>query len=271
MMSKAANVLLIFLLPSFLGYPAALNVDPRAKRSPQPEETTAEIWPALPPAAVASPQVHWLMIQARTEGARPLEGEFLTKELQRQLRRVGCYGGDINGVWTQSTRRAMQTFTNRVNATLPLDRPDHVFLAMLQGNPDKLCNKPCPLGENLAADGRCVPGTIAGASIKTTAPSHAKPAPLVTRWIATEAATSDDDTPMASKTSRAPLTAAPVRPSPAPKRETAAKQLAQRPRVATDSRERPRTSQRSDREQSRTSQHTEFVRTFFQRLDGSGR
>jgi hypothetical protein len=55
---------------------------------------------------------------------------------------------------------------------------------------------------------------------------------------------------------------APAKPPPPPKMVAAPppKQVPQRLKV-----------QRTEREQSRTAQHSEFVRTFFQRLDGSGR
>jgi hypothetical protein len=33
--------------------------------------------------------------------------DTIGRQLQEELRRVGCYGGELNGVWTTSTRRAM--------------------------------------------------------------------------------------------------------------------------------------------------------------------
>jgi hypothetical protein len=81
----------------------------------------------------------------------------LARDLQRELRRVGCYEGEVNGVWTTSTRRAMKSFTDRVNATLPLEEPDHVLLALVRNYPDNTCGKPCPAGQGLSDAGRCVP------------------------------------------------------------------------------------------------------------------
>jgi peptidoglycan hydrolase-like protein with peptidoglycan-binding domain len=238
-----------------------LNVDRRVKTSLEVVENsaTAEIWPAPPATAtVVSLQPRWLMVQTQPVPGRPLDGGFLTKELQRELGRVGCYGGEINGVWTQSTRRAIQTFINRVNATLPTERPDHILLAILQSYPDKTCKKPCASDETSAPDGRCVPGAIAGLATKT---ADAKSVPLVTRWSATETAAADDDAASVYKPPRARLTA-PLKPPPAPRIVTAPlppKHTAP-PRVATGT-----------REQSRPTQHSEFVRTLFQRLDNSMR
>lgn len=254
MMSKAAGILLVLMVPGCLGYPATLNVDPTEKKSPRlVESATLDIWPSRP-TTVVSPQPRWLVIQAPSTNPLPQAGALLTKELQRQLRRVGCYNGEIDGVWTQSTRRAMQTFTNRVNATLPVERPDHVLLAILQSQSDRICNKPCSLGENLAPDGRCAPGAIAAYSIKTAAIS--KSPSLIANWTAKKTATLEDDIPPAAV------------PSP--------KAPSQRSVVATTNRERllqhserndARVSQRADREPSR--RQSEFTRMVFQRFDSS--
>jgi hypothetical protein len=127
-----------------------------------------------------------------TPGDRP----SLARELQRELRRVGCYDGELNGSWTVATRKAMKAFTNRVNATLPTDGPDYILLALLRGHPDRACGIACPAGQGLAdADGRCLPNAIlAGATQKvrqrsTSLPAADQPAvPVITGWSTTTAA-----------------------------------------------------------------------------------
>jgi hypothetical protein len=258
MMSKAAGILLVMMVPGCLGYPATLNVDPREKKSPRSvESATLDIWPS-PPTTVVSPQPRWLVIQAPSTNPLRQAGALLTKELQRQLGRVGCYSGEIDGVWTQSTRRAMQTFINRVNATLPVERPNHVLLAILQSGPDRICNKPCPLGENLAPDGRCAPGAIAGFSIKTAAVS--KSPSLIANWTAIETAALEDDIPPpARKTLVVPSPKAP------PQRSVVA--TTNRDRLLQHSVNDARGSQRAARESSR--RQSEFTRMVFQRFDNS--
>jgi len=86
--------------------------------------------------------------------ATPTDHEGLARELQRELRRAGCYEGAINGVWTPATRSAMQRFTERVNATLPLDKPDVVLLALVQNEANVSCS-PCPEGQRSESDRRC--------------------------------------------------------------------------------------------------------------------
>ena len=82
----------------------------------------------------------------------PRGRDAIERQLQKELRRVGCYSGELNGVWTTSTRRAMQAFTDRVNAVLPIDQPDGILLALVQGHPGKVCGAPCPVGQGLSRD-----------------------------------------------------------------------------------------------------------------------
>jgi peptidoglycan hydrolase-like protein with peptidoglycan-binding domain len=78
--------------------------------------------------------------------APPMRGGqgSLAEDLQRELARVGCYDGQINGVWTAATRQAMKAFLDRVNATLPIHQPDGVLLALVQSQRIKTCGASCP-------------------------------------------------------------------------------------------------------------------------------
>jgi hypothetical protein len=84
----------------------------------------------------------------------------ITLELQRELARVGCYDGEINGAWTASTRQSVKIFMERVNATLPTNQPDPVLLALVQGHSGNVCGASCPPGQALASDGRCMPTAL---------------------------------------------------------------------------------------------------------------
>jgi hypothetical protein len=74
----------------------------------------------------------------------PADKAALTRQLQRELKRVGCYAGDINGVWTTSSRVAMKAFVDQVNASLPIHSPDPVLLSLVRGHPDGTCVATCP-------------------------------------------------------------------------------------------------------------------------------
>ena len=127
--------------------------------------------------------------------AIPRDRDTLARELQKELKRVGCYEGELNGVWTPLTRRAMKAFTDRVNATLPVEEPDAILFAMVQGHQDKVCGKPCPSSQGLSEDGRCLPNAILAKAARKGLPPAAvaqlpksnpapadKPAPAITGW-----------------------------------------------------------------------------------------
>src|SRR5581483_10532362 len=131
------------------------------------------------------------------------KGEALTRELQKELRRVGCYDGEINGAWTPSTRRAMKAFTDRLNASLPVDAPDPVLYALVQGQRAEVCGKACPTGQASSEDGRCLPAAIiarAGrspASAGEATPARATPAPAIVGWSTTTTAAAPAPVPAA--------------------------------------------------------------------------
>ncbi len=84
----------------------------------------------------------------------------LARDLQVELKRVGCYGGEITGNWNAATRRAMAAFMDRANATLPIGEPDYILLALVQNHSDIACSAACPAGQVSAEDGRCVPRAV---------------------------------------------------------------------------------------------------------------
>jgi hypothetical protein len=90
----------------------------------------------------------------------PDDHAALARELQRELKRVGCYHGEISGVWTTSSRLAMRTFIERVNAALPIDKPDPVLLSLVQGHSERACGVGCP-GQTAQGSGACVRSAVA--------------------------------------------------------------------------------------------------------------
>jgi hypothetical protein len=84
----------------------------------------------------------------------------LVRSLQTEMRRVGCYEGELSGQWTPGTKRAMGAFVARLNASLPVEEPDYILLALARSQPASVCGKGCPADQGLADDGRCVPKAI---------------------------------------------------------------------------------------------------------------
>ncbi len=100
----------------------------------------------------------------------------ITRAVQTELKRAGCYSGPVNGVWTASTRAAMGEFTARVNAQLPVDRADPVLLALLETHNKISCTAEC----NAGTDGGkgCVPrgAPLPRSKSEVAAVEEAKPA-----------------------------------------------------------------------------------------------
>src|SRR5262249_2474405 len=91
-----------------------------------------------------------------------------------ELARVGCYDGEINGVWTPTTRQALKAFLDRLNAILPTSAPDPVQLAMLATARGRVCGVACPAGETLEG-GRCIPSVVLAGRKPAAAPSLGAP------------------------------------------------------------------------------------------------
>ena len=101
--------------------PVVVTVPARATAAPPPQAA-----PRQPPPGTASPR----------------DPASLARQLQSELRRVGCYDGELSGVWTPRTRMAMKAFTDRVNASLPVDKPDQILLALVQSHQGVACVPP---------------------------------------------------------------------------------------------------------------------------------
>lgn len=171
-MARASGLLLILSAAGIAAYamPWRWGETPAAKPEPR--------------AAAAAPQrpepVSWRPVGQQPETLPPrLDRASLARELQRELKRVGCYEGEINGVWTTSSRMAMKTFTDRVNATLPIEQPDYILLSLVKGHPDNACGT-CPEGQVSASGGRCVPRAILAAPPKALEPDTKPAASTVT-------------------------------------------------------------------------------------------
>jgi hypothetical protein len=98
----------------------------------------------------------------------------IARDLQTELKRAGCYGGEINGVWTTSTKRAMAAFVDRANAQLPIDTPDFILLSLVQSHSDIVCWAECPPGKVMNEPGRCVPSTVVAQAPKPTKPDNVR-------------------------------------------------------------------------------------------------
>ncbi len=99
--------------------------------TPQPATLTVSdnrVWPD----ATVSRAPALMQPDANTQGA-------LTRDIQAELFRLGCYVGPLDGRWTPTVRYALQDFIVRVNATLPVDGPDVALLSLARGQKTAVC------------------------------------------------------------------------------------------------------------------------------------
>jgi hypothetical protein len=74
----------------------------------------------------------------------------------------------------------------RVNAVLPIEQPDGILLALVQGHQGKVCGAPCPAGQVLSRDRQCVPNAILALAEreKIAAANGKKSAVTISTWTA---------------------------------------------------------------------------------------
>ena len=166
----------------------------------------------------------------------PVPGDrtALARELQRELRRVGCYDGDLNGNWTPTTRKAMKAFIDRINAGLPTEEPDFILLRLVQDHQARACGAECPAGEALAADGRCLPNAVLAAKRQqqaagAPAPMQKAPVPMLSGPDALSPASTLDGATAGSNAPGQPAPLAAVAPPAGKAVDPAKRGAAQRP------------------------------------------
>jgi hypothetical protein len=146
---------------SVLGYLAQ-------KLAPRELAPMAAIEPApLPPVTVTAWKSAVVRVEPAVAAAAKVQAKqgtrsrvALARDIQRELQRVGCYVGEIDGVWGGGSKRAILMFMDRVNASLPTREPDVFMLSLLRGQTDDVCGSACPHGQSLTGGGRCLPTTF---------------------------------------------------------------------------------------------------------------
>lgn len=126
------------------------------RRAALPDQETAAI--VVVPQHLSEPKSRVPAAQVRDVPV-PRDVASFTREIQRELKRVGCYGGEMNGRWNTQSRLAMKAFMDQINAKLPVDRPDYVLLRLAQGHQGPACgatgpNTSFPLPPSLLREGR---------------------------------------------------------------------------------------------------------------------
>ena len=64
---------------------------------------------------------------------------LITRELQRELKRVGCDPGVVDGKWSDKTEIALKSFAARTNLAIHVDRPSPDALTAVQQQRVRVC------------------------------------------------------------------------------------------------------------------------------------
>jgi Caspase domain len=85
-----------------------------------------------------------------------LNPDDFAKEMQRQLGRVGCYPGDIDGKWGEKAKAALRKFIKFAKVAIGADQPSPEALDIISAQRVRICPLECNEGEHAVAD-KCVP------------------------------------------------------------------------------------------------------------------
>jgi uncharacterized caspase-like protein len=83
------------------------------------------------------------------------EASALARQLQTELRRVGCDPGDADGTWGPKARGALQQFASATKLSLAIDTPTEAALNALKEKSGRVCALTCGPGER-EGGGKCV-------------------------------------------------------------------------------------------------------------------
>ncbi|HEX6001591.1 MAG TPA: caspase family protein [Hyphomicrobiaceae bacterium] len=106
---------------------------------------------SAPPAAAAPP---------------PLSTPVLARQLQAELRRVGCTDDTPDGIWGKRSSEALEKFVRHAKLSLSTDEPTASALDAVKGRSGRVC----PL--------ECGPGTVEKDGVCVTKAAPARPAPV---------------------------------------------------------------------------------------------
>ena len=64
----------------------------------------------------------------------------MTESMQKELKRVGCYSGEVDGKWGEGTRDAVQEFADESKMVLSTSEPTEVALNVLAASKAGVCS-----------------------------------------------------------------------------------------------------------------------------------
>jgi len=183
--------------------------DPKPTETPEPPNQSLAVPPET--TTILLPSRGTREEKGSPQSYRDREPVRLVRDIQRELKRVGCYAQEIDGDWTAGTRKAMRDFRDRMSAALPVERPDPAQLVLLQSQPQMVCRETCRVAGS--ADYRCGQGSQVADEGTRAAATTAGPLIVWTKSYVTPAIPEPDPVEAGPLAEAAP----PPRPDPAPR------------------------------------------------------
>ncbi|SRR5581483_11479805 len=85
-----------------------------------------------------------------------IDPQMLARDLQTELKRLGCLSGDVDGDWGEKSKAALQNFTRHASLSVPSDAPTMAALNAASAMKERVCPLVCDSDERIM-NGRCVP------------------------------------------------------------------------------------------------------------------
>lgn len=127
--------------------PTATQVVEAPVPMPAPASWNTVVLPE--PKQAVRPVAH--VVTGSIAAPRDLPRQELVRDIQRELKRVGCYAGDVDGDWGAGSKRAVRSFMDRVNSSLPTEAPDMIQLTLVRGYSGIACSNGAVVAAPLTA------------------------------------------------------------------------------------------------------------------------
>ncbi|HEX5957149.1 MAG TPA: caspase family protein, partial [Hyphomicrobiaceae bacterium] len=102
----------------------------------------------------------------------PLSPPVLARQLQTELRRVGCTADTPDGIWGERSSEALEKFVRHAKLSLSTDAPTVAALEAAKGQSGRVCPRECGPG-TVEKDGVCVAN---GSPAQRVKPAYREPA-----------------------------------------------------------------------------------------------
>jgi len=93
-----------------------------------------------------------------TYSPTPLVGEQLAREIKKELKRAGCYGGPIDKEWSPATKTSIQNFAKYAKLPSGPAEPHIDLLNAIRGKTGRVCPLECN-SRQMEKDGQCIAKT----------------------------------------------------------------------------------------------------------------